>query len=275
MEDTPKSQYAGSENVPNQEQMSSVPQMGKKSSSLPLVILSLVTLGSLAVATYFYMDSKATTGNCDVKCEKDDDSSEGTQNEVKGVGLPDTEDEWYFSYSSQCKAGFQVPHHYKKYIEGETVRSWRVSNRTAEREEGTVMEKLPYSYGSMLLSDDDASGYIPGVLNIDCGVNTENLTSEGLVGEYKAYAEKMNNDWKEFGSEWYYRVTDKPSTTISGMEFSVLEIDSSGPGGSLDHTIYFGTNDDMLYSLYYFTHSTDSGIKADLESIFKSIKFFD
>ncbi|MBI2357080.1 hypothetical protein HYV12_03470 [Candidatus Dojkabacteria bacterium] len=234
-----------------------------------IILLVITTLLGLGAAGYMYMNSKVVKKECDNKCEE-------TVKEViveKKVALPVTKVGWVMVANSQCNAGMQIPDRNTVYVDGELSRTWRASNR--QREEGDVnplMGKMRNLFSVSLLSDDDASGFIPGLVTVQCGDNKDKYTLATLITDYKKYLDEQNIQMTEFGGVKY---TDKGAVTMWGKTVQKINVEYNTAVDASKYDAYLYVTDEHIYLVSSLSHSTNDKVKADLGTIFNSLVFFD
>jgi len=110
--------------------------------------------------------------------------------------------------------------------------------------------------------DDMGSGYISGLVNIDCGANSKNYTTQSFVDAYA----------KQFTDGSFSALQFQSEGSVSLWNMTVLKGKVSG-GMRDENYYYFVATPSTLYMIHTLSDSQDAFVQRTTKQIFDAIQF--
>lgn len=259
-----------------------------------IVVLILLVL-SLGLSGYLYFQLKQTIAQRD-----------GLNQEKVGFGqvyeelskqLKEKEDETdaqkfaekynTFTLLSKCNLGLSYPDETKTYFgeagtatKGPYSRAWRLNYKAIGNDEkfsnSYVIFKGGSKYSLVLRNDDDASGYIPGLIDIECIENTEGKTLEELTQKYLKTVGDNNIAMESVTGVKAKTLVVKKDETVQkwGTTVDKLTINTNSITDSYPSTEYLLVNGNEIVHISYVAGTGDKKAIQSLNSILDSIYLY-
>lgn len=197
--------------------------------------------------------------------------------------------EQYSSYTllSKCNLGLSYPDETKTYFgdvgtatKGPYSRAWRLNYKLIGNDEkfsnSYVIFKGGSKYSLVLKNDNDASGYIPALIDIECIENSDGKTLDELTQKYLKTVRDNNITMESITGVMAKTLVVKKDDRIQKWNTDVdkLTINTNSIADSYPSTEYMLINGDLVVHISYITGTGDKKAIQSLNSILDSIYLY-
>ncbi|MFC1626869.1 hypothetical protein ACFL1P_01545 [Patescibacteria group bacterium] len=128
-----------------------------------------------------------------------------------------------------------------------------------------------YVVSTMLTHPENASGYIPGNLDIMCAPNSNNYTSSALLEKIRLDLDTNKSQPADFAPA-SISITNERDVNMWGKQVKVVNF-TGGMYGSIDYYIF--STDTHLYQVSKKIMSTNPIVKDTVDQIFDNLRFLE
>lgn len=190
-------------------------------------------------------------------------SSNSVSEKASPTSQPDSQKDWVTKKSSYCNVTFTYPPNEAPYFEylGDSInpqnkRFWQLREAAGASDGHKIFKS---SSTLMYVADIEASGYIAGMVGVQCAANT-GYTLDNAPDIYAS----------GFGADAGIKVKSKRTTKMWGKDVVAAKFEG---GMFSDNEIYFAVTVKNIYKIDKRSDSDKELVRNTTDQIFNSLKF--